>query len=106
MIVIAGMILGAILGWRKARKLGGNRMDIAQYAGVGAIAGASFWGCSLRLGLKRCFNPMFLPFRFSHCAPIRCRSARANIWAFWKRFWQGWQPTTLTDSTIWPAPPW
>lgn len=39
MIVIAGMILGAVLGWRKARKLGGDRADIAQYAGVGVILG-------------------------------------------------------------------
>ncbi|MCL1627917.1 MULTISPECIES: hypothetical protein [Roseinatronobacter] len=52
MIVIAGMILGAILGWRKARKLGGNRMDIAQYAGVGAIAGALL-GLFITIGLEK-----------------------------------------------------
>jgi hypothetical protein len=39
MIVIGGMILGAAVGWRGAVKRGGNRMDIAQYAGVGVIAG-------------------------------------------------------------------
>jgi hypothetical protein len=39
MIVIVGMILGAALGWRNAAKRGGNRMDKAQYTGVGVILG-------------------------------------------------------------------
>ncbi len=40
MIVIAAMLLGAGWGARSARQRGGNGMDIAQYAAVGAILGA------------------------------------------------------------------
>ena len=32
MIVIAALIIGAALGWRRAVKLGGNRKDRVQYA--------------------------------------------------------------------------
>ncbi|WCQ98356.1 hypothetical protein [Paracoccus aestuarii] len=32
MIVIAAIIIGAALGWRRAAKLGGNRADRVQYA--------------------------------------------------------------------------
>lgn len=32
MIIIAALILGAILGWRRAGQLGGNRKDRVQYA--------------------------------------------------------------------------
>lgn len=32
MIVIAAAILGALLGWRRAAQLRGNRRDKAQYA--------------------------------------------------------------------------
>lgn len=52
MIVITGMILGAGLGWRNAAKRGGNRMDIAQYAGVGAIAGGLL-GLFTTIGLEK-----------------------------------------------------
>lgn len=37
MIVIAGMVLGALWGAFRAGKRGGNRLDIAQYAAVHAI---------------------------------------------------------------------
>nr|WP_204354592.1 hypothetical protein [Paracoccus saliphilus] len=32
MIVIIAAIIGALLGWRRAGKLGGNRRDRVQYA--------------------------------------------------------------------------
>ncbi|SEW18623.1 hypothetical protein SAMN05444851_1964 [Aliiroseovarius sediminilitoris] len=38
MLVIAALLLGALIGGLRARKRGGNRMDIAQYATVYAIA--------------------------------------------------------------------
>lgn len=38
MIIIAAVLLGAFLGVRNARKRGGTRVDIAQYAVVYAIA--------------------------------------------------------------------
>ncbi|WP_192966961.1 hypothetical protein [Phycobacter azelaicus] len=38
MIVIAGLVLGALLGALKARKRNGNMADILQYAAVYAIA--------------------------------------------------------------------
>lgn len=38
MIVIAAALLGAILGVMNARKRGGNRLDIAQYAAAHALA--------------------------------------------------------------------
>ena len=44
MIVIAGLVIGAILGARTALKRGGSRWDAAQYGAAYAI------GCSL-LGL-------------------------------------------------------
>lgn len=37
MIVIAGLILGAIVGALRARARQGNKLDIAQYAAVHAI---------------------------------------------------------------------
>lgn len=37
MIVIAAAVIGAILGWRRAGQLGGDRRDRAQYAGAYAI---------------------------------------------------------------------
>ncbi len=40
MIVIAGLLIGAALGAVQARRKGGNRLDIWQYAGVYAIIGA------------------------------------------------------------------
>ena len=32
MIVIAALVIGAVLGWRRATALGGNNRDRAQYA--------------------------------------------------------------------------
>lgn len=32
MIVIAALLVGAAVGWRRARQLGGNRRDQTQYA--------------------------------------------------------------------------
>ncbi|SIS72772.1 hypothetical protein [Paracoccus saliphilus] len=38
MIVIAAIVIGALLGWRRALALGGNRRDRAQYAAAFALA--------------------------------------------------------------------
>lgn len=38
MIVIAAIVIGALLGWRRAVALGGNRRDRAQYAAAFALA--------------------------------------------------------------------
>jgi len=38
MIVIAGAVIGAIIGYRQAASRGGNAMDRAQYAAVHGIA--------------------------------------------------------------------
>lgn len=40
MIVILAALIGAAAGWRRARALGGDRRDMAQYMAVFAIAGA------------------------------------------------------------------
>ena len=40
MIVIAGLVLGALSGALTAKRRGGNATDIAHYAAVGGIAGA------------------------------------------------------------------
>lgn len=37
MIVLAALILGAFLGWRRAAAIGGNTKDRSWYAGVFAI---------------------------------------------------------------------
>lgn len=37
MIVIIAALIGAILGWRRAARLGGNRKDRLQYAFVFAM---------------------------------------------------------------------
>ena len=52
MIVIAGILIGAGLGWRSARRLRGSRLDQAQYAAVGAIIGAIL-GLALAIGIQR-----------------------------------------------------
>jgi hypothetical protein len=52
MIVIFGAALGAGLGWRSARARGGNRLDLAQYAGVGAIIGGLL-GLFATIGVER-----------------------------------------------------
>lgn len=41
MIVIAAIVIGAFLGWRRAAKLGGDRRDRAQYASGYALAFAA-----------------------------------------------------------------
>lgn len=38
MIVLAGLVFGAVFGAYTARKRGGNRLDMAQYAAGYAIA--------------------------------------------------------------------
>lgn len=40
MIILAGIVLGALWGARVARKRQGNRLDVAQYAAGFAILGA------------------------------------------------------------------
>ncbi len=40
MIIIAGLVGGAVWGAVNARKRGGNRLDMAQYAAVWGIIGA------------------------------------------------------------------
>ncbi|SET52091.1 hypothetical protein [Paracoccus homiensis] len=37
MIVIAALVVGSLLGWRRAAKLGGDRRDKAQYAAAFAL---------------------------------------------------------------------
>ncbi len=37
MLVIAALVFGALVGGLRARKRGGNRLDIAQYAAVHAM---------------------------------------------------------------------
>lgn len=39
MIALAFAILGALLAWRRAAKLGGSRADKLQFATVGALIG-------------------------------------------------------------------
>jgi len=34
MIMLAALIIGALIGWRRAKAMGGNAKDIAQYAAV------------------------------------------------------------------------
>ncbi|WCR12340.1 hypothetical protein JHW45_08540 [Paracoccus stylophorae] len=38
MIVIASLVIGALLGWRRAGQLGGNTRDRLQYAAGFALA--------------------------------------------------------------------
>ena len=52
MIVLAGLVLGALLGARAARKQGGNRMDVAQYTVVWAIIGGIL-GLFATIGIER-----------------------------------------------------
>ncbi|MGY6703315.1 hypothetical protein [Roseinatronobacter sp.] len=52
MIVIFGLVAGALLGWRSANKRGGNRLDMAQYAAVGGIIGALL-GLFATIGLEK-----------------------------------------------------
>lgn len=39
MIVLAGVVAGAFIGAQTARKRGGNRLDMAQYAAVWGMIG-------------------------------------------------------------------
>lgn len=52
MIVILGLIAGALWGARSARQRNGNRKDIAQYAAVGSILGALI-GLFVTIGVER-----------------------------------------------------
>ena len=38
MLIAAAFVLGALLGWRRAVRRGGDRLDQLQYAAVHAIA--------------------------------------------------------------------
>ncbi len=52
MIIIAGIIIGALIGAFNARKHGGSGLDIAQYAAVGALIGAIL-GTFATIGIER-----------------------------------------------------
>ena len=52
MIVILGIVTGALWGARNARKRDGDRKDIAQYGGVGAIIGGLV-GLFVTIGLEK-----------------------------------------------------
>lgn len=52
MIIIAAVIVGALLGWRRAAQLGGDRRDRAQYAAAYALALAAL-GLFATVGLDR-----------------------------------------------------
>lgn len=41
MILIAALVIGALLGWRRASALSGNRKDRMQYAAAYALAFAA-----------------------------------------------------------------
>ncbi|MCR8726411.1 apolipoprotein acyltransferase [Frigidibacter sp. ROC022] len=52
MIVLGFLVIGALIGGSKARRRGGNRLDIAQYAAVYAIAFALL-GMILTIAIDR-----------------------------------------------------
>ncbi len=52
MIVIAGLLTGAVYGWLRARRRDGNTLDKLQYAGVYAIIFAAL-GMVLSIGIDR-----------------------------------------------------
>ena len=52
MIVVAGLVLGAVWGVLTAKKRGGNRLDMAQYGAVWGIIGALL-GLFLTIALER-----------------------------------------------------
>ncbi|MCC5970850.1 MAG: hypothetical protein JJU15_12965 [Pararhodobacter sp.] len=52
MIIIAGIVIGALWGVFNARKRGGTGFDIAQYAAVGAIIGGIL-GTFATIGIER-----------------------------------------------------
>lgn len=41
MIVIAALVIGTLIGWRRASRLKGNRMDRLQYAAAHALGFAA-----------------------------------------------------------------
>lgn len=52
MIILAGIIIGALVGAFNARKRDGSRLDIAQYAAVGGLIGAIL-GTFATIGIER-----------------------------------------------------
>jgi hypothetical protein len=52
MVIILGLVVGALLGALNARRAQGSRLDIAQYAAVGALIGGVL-AAFLTLGLAR-----------------------------------------------------
>lgn len=54
MVIIAGIIIGALIGAFNARKRGGTGLDLAQYAAVGALIGAIL-GMFASIGIERLF---------------------------------------------------
>jgi hypothetical protein len=52
MIVIAGLVIGALFGWVRAARRGGNNLDKLQYAGVHAII-FTVIGMILTIGIDR-----------------------------------------------------
>ncbi len=52
MIIIAGLVIGAIWGAYFAKKRGGNRLDMAQY-GAGFAIAFGLLGLFVTLGLDR-----------------------------------------------------
>ncbi|MCX7890262.1 MAG: hypothetical protein N2422_11155 [Rhodobacteraceae bacterium] len=56
MIVLAGMILGALNGWFQASRLGGTGKDKAQYAAVHGVIGVIL-GLVLTIVIDRMTRP-------------------------------------------------
>jgi len=52
MIVLAGLVAGALIGALTARRRGGNRLDMAQYGAVWGIIGA-LAGLFLTIGIEK-----------------------------------------------------
>lgn len=52
MIVLAGLIAGAVWGGMQARRRGGSGFDMAQYAGVWGIIG-TILGLAVTVGIDR-----------------------------------------------------
>ncbi|MFV2052654.1 hypothetical protein [Aliiroseovarius sp. YM-037] len=52
MLVLIGLIVGAIIGAMTAKRRGGNRLDLLQYAGVFALIGAVI-GLFVTVGVER-----------------------------------------------------
>lgn len=52
MLVLVGLILGAIIGAMTAKRRGGNRLDLLQYGAVFALIGAVI-GLFVTVGVER-----------------------------------------------------